>query len=995
MGSLASPANLFERAVQCHRAGRTIEARALYEKVLAEDPDHHAALFSLSTLALQADHEEAAADLLARAIELAPYNASYHTNLGEIRRRLGLYQEAAESLVRALAIQPDLPEATYNLAVVLEENKELDPAIGYYERAADLRPDTYVFQRALAHALSQRGDLERAAGHFACAATLDPRSFDVLGRLATTLGLLGRSAGAAAAARRTLALKPDHSAAHQVLGAWSMEQSRPVDAIASFRRALEIDPALAAARAGLEEALATSERGSQSVEPRARPAEPRPGGRAATKKKTRDTRAQAIERAREHERAGRVPSAVASYRQALGVDPDDETSLCALGRLALQSNDLVAAVEWLARAVAVAPASASCRSDLGEAYRRLGRDEEAARALKQALALEPDLAEASHRLGLALAQLGDTGASIECLARAAEMEPGVFDFQFALAGALREHNAFERAVAHYHCALAIAPRRADVLVDLGTVLRRLGRLDAAIATCDRALALDPDCVAALAHRGAALGDQWRIDEAVASCRRALALDPDDAGAHFHLGNALVGAGRVDEAIASWRRTIALDPKNHIAHSNLAWMVSYSPRYDGEAILAEARAWSNLHAQPLAGRMRAHVNDRTPDRRLRIGYVSADFCDHSAAYFLVPLFRHHDRERFEIHAYSSAARADAITDRLRGQVDVWHDIERVGDLSAAELVREDRIDVLVDLAMHTGRGRPRLFACKPAPVQIAWLAYAGTTGLSTMDYRVTDPFLDPPGHGAGPYSEVSLTLPETFWCYDPLGSEPEPGSLPALRAGHVTFGCQNSFHKINAGVLALWARVLSAVEDSRLILHAPDHAHAGVIEELARHGIARGRVQLVPRRRRSEYLKTYQEIDIGLDTLPFNGATTSLDAFWMGVPVVTLVGSTVVGRAGRCLAMNLGLPELVANTPEDFERATVALARDLERLAALRSGLRARIAASPLMDAPRFARNLEEAYRKAWRAWCGVPSEGGTLVMPMELRGQQGSDSHQR
>jgi protein O-GlcNAc transferase len=767
----AAPDTLFERAVQCHRAGRMGEAEVLYAKVLAADSRHHGALYLLSTIALQAGRNDDAATLLSRAIDLEPANARYHTNLGEVRRRLGLHREAVHSLVRALVLEPDLPEALFNLALVFEQNGELGPAIEYYERAADSRPDTFAFQRALARALLKRQDFERAAGHFACASLLSRGSTDVESARATTLDLLGRSTAGAPATR------------------------------------------------------------------------------------------------------------------------------------------------------------------------------------------------------------GDQEPTVMDLQRAADARPNVFAVQYDLARALRRGGAFERAVAYYHCALANDPRRVDVLVDLAEVLRWLGRLDGAAATCRRALALAPNSAPALAQLGAALADQWKIDEAIATCRRALAIDPKNAFAHFQLGNALVGTGETDAAIASWRTSIALDPKNHIAHSNLVWMVSYSPLYDAKAILDEARAWAERHAEPLAAEIRPHINDRDPERRLRIGYVSADFYEHSAAYFLVPLLARHDPEQVEVHCYSSTTKPDAVTKRLQEHADVWHDIERLGDLTAAAQVREDKIDVLVDLSMHTGRGRPRLFACKPAPVQICWLGYPGTTGLGTMNYRVTDPFLDPPELGAGFYAEAPLVLPETFWCYDPLGSEPDPGPLPALRNGYITFGCQNSFHKINPEVLELWARVLRAAPLSRLVMHAPEHARTKVFEKLERLGVERTRVDLVPRRRRREYLETYQQIDIGLDTLPSNGATTSLDALWMGVPVVTLVGSTVVGRAGRCLAMNLSLPELVAHTRDDFELAALSLSGDVERLAGLRSGLRERMRASPLMDAPRFARNLESAYRGAWRRWCAGESVG--------------------
>jgi len=307
-------------------------------------------------------------------------------------------------------------------------------------------------------------------------------------------------------------------------------------------------------------------------------------------------------------------------------------------------------------------------------------------------------------------------------------------------------------------------------------------------------------------------------------------------------------------------------------------------------------------------------------------------------------------------------------------DVWRDISGSSDETVTKLIREDRIDVLVDLTMHMAGSRPLVFARKPAPVQVCWLAYPGTTGLTAIDYRLTDPQLDPPGLFDRFCSEKSFRLPETFWCYDPLTSEPAVGPLPALANGHVTFGCLNNFCKVNEGVLRLWARVMKAVAGSRLLLLAPQGSARERTLNLFQHeGISRDRICFTRFRPRLDYLAQYHHIDIGLDTFPYNGHTTSLDSYWMGVPVVTLVGDTVVGRAGLSQLTNLGLMELVAETPEAFIESAIRLASDLDRLQALRATLRERMRSSPLMDAPRFARNIEAAYREMWRRWCAAVS----------------------
>jgi predicted O-linked N-acetylglucosamine transferase (SPINDLY family) len=364
----------------------------------------------------------------------------------------------------------------------------------------------------------------------------------------------------------------------------------------------------------------------------------------------------------------------------------------------------------------------------------------------------------------------------------------------------------------------------------------------------------------------------------------------------------------------------------------------------------------------------------------VGYVSPDFRGHCQALFLVPTLEHRDRAATEVFGYSLVKRPDPFTDRIRGLCDGFRDIRKLSDREAARAIAEDRIDVLVDLTMHMCDNRLALFACRPAPVQVTWLAYPGTTGLAAMDYRLTDSYLDPPGGDTdGHYSEQSVRLPDAFWCYDPLASGPEPGPLPAEAAGRVTFGSLNSFKKTNDDVFALWARVLRGVDGSRLLLSAqPGDSRARARGAFERAGVDPERLEFVDQRTRAEYLALYRRIDVCLDTFPYGGHTTSLDAFWMGVPVVTLVGGTVVGRAGLCIAYHLGLPELVADSPDAFVSMAVHLARDRPRLADWRGQLRGRMESSALMNARRFARNLDAAYRSIWRRWCEAPVTGAAV-----------------
>jgi predicted O-linked N-acetylglucosamine transferase (SPINDLY family) len=403
-------------------------------------------------------------------------------------------------------------------------------------------------------------------------------------------------------------------------------------------------------------------------------------------------------------------------------------------------------------------------------------------------------------------------------------------------------------------------------------------------------------------------------------------------------------------------------------------VQFHPDYDAARILAEHRQWAGKFAAPLAQEIARHQNDRTPDRRLRIGYVSPDLRLHPVGRFLLPLLAQHNHKAFEIVAYSSVRRSDAITDRLRSYVDVWENITGLTDAEAAAKIRADRIDVLVDLSLHMAQNRMLLFARKPAPVQATWLGYVGTTGLSTMDYRLSDPHLDPPGQGDESYVEKTLRLPHSFWCYQAPDASPDVNELPALSNGCVTFGCLNNFCKVTAPTLELWASLLRQVPGSRLVIHANAGSHQEIVRQrFVSAGVEGSRIRFVASQRMEDYFAQYGQLDLALDPFPYGGGTTTCDALWMGVPVVTLAGRTAVGRAGVSLLSNLGLPELIAQTPEQYLSIARNLAADLPRLAQLRRQLRPMMQASVLMDAPRFAAEMEAAYRQMWIAWCATAS----------------------
>jgi len=605
-------------------------------------------------------------------------------------------------------------------------------------------------------------------------------------------------------------------------------------------------------------------------------------------------------------------------------------------------------------------------------HHQAGRLADAEALYRQILAARPNHADARHLLGVIAHQASRHDLAVEWIQTAIGLNPQNPFAHANLGEACRAAGRLDQAVAAYHRALELKPDYPEAHYNLGIVLRERGQLEEAAASYRRALALRPDYPEAHNNLGTVLVDQGAPDQAIAAYRRALELKPDFPEAHSNLGDALKNRGELDEAMAAFRRALQLEPGNAWTHSNLIFALHFHPSPGQEAIAEEHQRWNRQFSEPLKQFLQPHTNDRGQDRRLRVGYVSPDFLDQSVARFALPLLECHDRERFEILCYSGVTRPDATTERFRALAGAWRNTVGVPADRLAQMIRDDGVDILVDLSLHTARNRLAMFARQPAPVQVTWLGYAGSTGLPSIGYRLTDSRMDPPGsrsRGTARSAEEPVRLPDCWCCYAPVPESPGINALPALSAGGVTFGSLNNFAKVHEGVLARWARVLAAVQGSRLLMSCPEgSARERVRAFFGARGIAAERVAFVGFLPRLEYLRLYHRIDLGLDTFPFNGMTSTCDALWMGVPVLTLPGEMPASRAGLSLLSTVGLGELAASSEEDYVRIAVELTGNLPRLADLRTTLRPRMEASPLMNAPRFARNVEAAYRKMWERW---------------------------
>ncbi len=718
---------------------------------------------------------------------------------------------------------------------------------------------------------------------------------------------------------------------------------------------------------------------------------------------------QALQIAVQHHQAGQLQQAEILYRQILAQQPNHADALHLLGLIAHQIGRHDLAVDLIGRAIAIQPAYPDAHVNLGSALKSSGQLDEAIVAYRQAIALQPSLPAAHNNLGIALADKGQLDEAIAAYSRAIALNPNFPDAHINLGNALQAKGKFTEAIACFGRAVALNPQGAEAFYNLGNALQANGQLDEAIAAFRQTIALKPSFPEAFFNLGNTLKDKGQFDEAIANYRQALALNPNFAKVYNNLGNALRVRGQLDEAIASHRQAVALEPNHAESHANLgavladtgqanealaayrqaialkpdnAWINSnllytlhYAPDGDAQVIAEEHRRWNRLHAEPLRSSIQPHHNDRTPDRRLRIGYVSPDLREHPVGRFLLPLLANHDKSRFDLSAYAQVPAPDELTRRLRSYTDGWRSIVGLSDAQVADLIRQDRIDILVDLAGHTASGRLLLFARKPAPVQVTYLGYPNTTGLSTMDYRLTDAYADPPGQTEQYYSEQLVRLTPCAWCYEPSACPP----ITERRDGPITFGCFNTLAKVTDPMLRLWSEILRAVPESRLLVKAAglnsERARQRVRELLDQEGIEPSRIELRGYEvDRDEHLALYGAMDIALDTFPYHGTTTTCEALWMGVPVVTLAGPTHVSRVGVSLLSNVGLPELVAQDPDNYVRIAATLVADMPRLAELRRNLRQRMQQSPLMDAPRFARAVETAFGQLWQTWCAkVPA----------------------
>lgn len=805
----------------------------------------------------------------------------------------------------------------------------------------------------------QQGDYQLAFQLVEKALLEEPNDPDALHLLGSIAYQQQRPALAIELIDRALALHPEYAQAHHTRADALLTQGELDAAIAGYREALRLAPQLAEAHCNLGNAFKLQQRLPEAIASYEQALTLQPQQPAVRSSLGELLHLQ-----------GNPEAAIAQYRQVLAIAPDHMPTHGLLGDALSASGDLEGAAASYRRATELSPELAPAHNFLGTTLKALGRTEEAVASYRRAIAAAPDYAVAYSNLGAALRDLGQLDEAIASYHSALAHRPDAAEIHANLANTLFDRGALDEAIASYLRAIELRPDIAELHNYLGRAYKNNLQIDAALASYDRAVALKPDYAEAYSNLGNAQLKQGRVDAAIASYQRALELDPTLAEIHSNLGIALKDCGRLTEALECFRKTVELKPDYIEGYTNYLVAAQYGPTYSPAQLLADHRAFGERFEGPWRDRWPQHA-PRQDDRRLRVGFVSGDFCEHPVGFFLEGTLAWIDRAALDIVLYPTAYKSDDLTRRLQAMGFPWQPLAGLSDEQAAQCIAADGIEILVDLSGHTADHRLQLFARKPAPIQVAWLGYWATTGLQAMDYILCDPYAVPADE-VDHFVEQPWYLPDTRLCFTPPTDAISPEPPPALANGYITFGCFNNLTKMTEPVIALWARVLQSVPAARLLLKSRPLADASTRESVQRrfaaHGIGAERLLLEAQSSRHDYLLTYNRVDIALDPFPFTGATTSVEGLWMGVPFITLRGDRLVAHQGEGILHNAGLADWIAADADAYVALAQAWAGDLAGLTALRATLRPRLLASKLCDGPRFARNLQAAFEGMWNKY---------------------------
>ena len=759
---------------------------------------------------------------------------------------------------------------------------------------------------------------------------------------------------------RALELAPGFAEALSRLGDVLQAQGHLKEAGECYRGALELDPALAMAHAGRGEVLQAQQQFQLALTSYRQALALAPGA-ADIHRKIGDV----------HEALNRPEQAMQSYAAALEGDPGNAMAHGGMGRILLRLGRHQQAVTSYRAATALPPAVAAHYDGLGRALHLLGQTDEAEAAYRQAIALDPTAALPMLHYADLLRETRRKEPAIAIYQAVLLLEPNNIEALNNLAMALEEDGQRELALDYFQQVLALSPGNPISHSNIAAVLNELGDRKAALESCRRAVKAGPELPFTHLNMGTCLLEMGRLGEAVNSFETVIRLDPQHRRGHVNLSSALIRLGRIEQAVAHARQALRINPDWDELHSNLLFYLTHSQDIDTAALFAEHLRYAEHFEAPLRAAWPRHGNTRDPERRLRIGFVSADLYNHAVANFITPILEHlRASPHVEMVAYANSFHDDHVSRHLHGMVAVWRQVEKLTHSELAQLVTSDAIDILIDLSGHTGFNRLPAFARKPAPLQLSWIGYPGTTGLQAMDYYLTDRGLSPPGTFEDQFTEKLLRLPATA-PFLPSPDAPDINPAPAIANGYVTFGSFNRASKLNRGVIARWASLLRLVPSARMLIAAMPNKQASdmVRSWFTREGIAGERLTFHGYTHTRDYLALHHQVDICLDTSPYTSGTTGFHALWMGVPTLTLRGPTMPGHTTSAILSPVGLVDFIALDEADFLAKGQWLASDISRFTTLRATMRERMNGSAIGQPAVIAAGFELALRTMWRRWC--------------------------
>lgn len=915
-----------QQAIEHHMGGRPAEAEQLYRAILQALPQHPDANHNLGVLALDADQPEAALILFSAAIESNPHQAQFRIS-------------QIDALIKAnqLPAARDAFAEGQRMGLCGEAFDQLEQRLrqpGIDETIESAQPAKAAIDELIGQFSAGRF---RISMNLAQAMTND-FPFHAFGwkLLGAVLMQTGQGAASIAPMQKAVELMPDDAAAHSNLGVTLKALGRIDEAENSFRRAAELTPVLAEAHYNLGILL---------------------------------------------DETGRLDEAESCFRRAIACKPGYAEAYDNLGLILRKKGRREDAAACFEQVISLMPDHAEAYSNLGSLLSELGRLDEAVASYRLAVAKRPDHPEELCNLGAILCQQRQFDEAEHCLRQALAMRPDLAEAHCNLGNTLRATGRLDKAEAAYRRAIDLRPDLSEAHCNLGGVLQDLGQSEAAAISCRRAIGIKSDDAEAHYNLGNALLNLGQLGEAEDCFRHAITLKPGYAEAHNSLGSALKDQGHLVEAAVSYRQALALqsdaDPADSaFIYSNLLFCLSNSANVHADELFAEHHRFGEKFEAAFRTEHRAHTNSRDPNRPLRIGFVSGDFRHHAVTFFTEPVLTHLSRTtQLSLHAYSNNPFEDDTSARLRKLFSSWELVAGSSDGALAEKIRSDSIDILIDLSGHTAMNRLLTFARKPAPIQASWLGYLGTTGLRAMDYYLADRYFLPVEQFDGKFTEKIVHLPAVA-PFLPPAAAPEVGPLPAGKNGHITFGSFNRLVKINPTVVSLWARLMRALPDAKMLIGGmPEHGCDIMLDWFASEGIAAERLQIRRQCSLTDYLAMHRQVDFCLNTFPYGGGATTNLALWMGVPTLMLAGETPTSRFGEAYLRHAGLDGFIADDPEDFVTKGMEWATHTHTLAQVRKNLRSRMEQSAPCKPGFIAENLEQTLRTMWQRWCdGQPPE---------------------